>query len=133
MNVFLDTSTLIDMLDGSAPAIKAVGRLAEEGGLYTSTINIYEMQKGVMGRRGEKEQLHAIEEITANLNVLPFDSRAAEAAAKAYSALRAKGKPVSEVDYLIAGVCISNGITAIVTNNKRHFEGMPGIGKVVTY
>jgi len=133
MKVFLDTSTMIDIMGGNDAAIAAVDRLAGECELCTSTINIYEMQKGVLGRSGEHRQLRAIEDIIANLNVLPFDSRAAEAAARAYSALRAKGKPVSEVDYLIAGICASNEIWTIVTNNKRHFEGMPEIEKVVTY
>jgi len=133
MKAFLDTSALIDMLDGSQPAIAVIDKLAGECELCTSSINICELLRGVVGKEGERRGLRAICEIEANLAVMPFDAAAAQEAAKLYAALCAKGKPVSEADYLIAGVCAANGIRQIVTQNKKHFCDMPCFEKIITY
>lgn len=64
--------------------------------------------------------------------VLPFDRRAALKAGEISGKLSREGKKIGETDCLIAGVALANGITKIITENKEHFEKIPGL-RVRTY
>jgi tRNA(fMet)-specific endonuclease VapC len=58
--------------------------------------------------------------------VLPIDDAAAEGFGRFKAALRRMGKPIGDVDLLIAGVAVSRGLK-VVTNNTEHFERIAGI------
>lgn len=133
MKAFLDTSAMIDILSQEPSALAAVDKIREDCELCTSTVNIYEIMRGIIGGDGERRELAAVEELAASLEVLPFDSGAARDAARAYSSLRSKGKPVSEADYLIAGICASHGIRIIVTQNRKHFQNFSFFDKIISY
>jgi tRNA(fMet)-specific endonuclease VapC len=38
-----------------------------------------------------------------------------------YADLRKRGEPIDDIDLLIAGTAIANGLT-LVTNNRKHFD-----------
>jgi tRNA(fMet)-specific endonuclease VapC len=46
--------------------------------------------------------------------------------AELYSELRQSGNPLDDIDLLIAGVAIENGLI-MVTNNENHFGRIPGL------
>ncbi|MGR3311587.1 MAG: type II toxin-antitoxin system VapC family toxin [Candidatus Brocadiales bacterium] len=58
--------------------------------------------------------------------VLPIDDVAAECFGRFKAALRRVGKPLDDVDLLIAGVAASHGLK-VVTNNTAHFERITDI------
>ncbi len=58
--------------------------------------------------------------------VLSFDDPAAEYFGKFKAALRRNGKPIGDMDLLIAGVAASRGLK-VVTNNTEHFERIADI------
>ena len=55
-----------------------------------------------------------------------WDDAAARAYAKSRTALEAKGKPIGNLDLLIAAHALSRRAT-LVTNNTRHFSQVPGL------
>lgn len=125
--MFLDSTFLIDFLRGKQKAVSYLaGRESEL--LFTSEINVFELVEGVYA--GKEDVLTHLEKISGLLNrmmVLPFDRRAALKAGGISGKLSREGKKIGETDCLIAGVALANGITEIITENKEHFEKIPGL------
>jgi tRNA(fMet)-specific endonuclease VapC len=57
-------------------------------------------------------------------HVLLIDEPAAEQFGRLKAILRRAGRPIGDVDLLIAGVAVCHGLT-VVTNNTSHFERLP--------
>ncbi len=131
--ILLDTTVLIDIFAGDTKATKLIRELSEKAELYTSSINIYEITKGIYSRKGNKKKyLDALELLIANIYVLPLNKSASIEAAKIYGELKEKGEFIDEPDYLIAGSCRSNKIEKIVTKNTKHFKKIKGL-QVIGY
>jgi tRNA(fMet)-specific endonuclease VapC len=135
MKILLDSTVLIDLLRADEEARTRITRLRGEGAeFYTSTLNIYEVRCGlVLARRTGAKQAAALAVLQSELNVLSFDEEAARHAAEIQGRLRAIGKPADGLDHLIAGTVVSNGIDAVLTRNKKHFENIKEIKQVLTY
>jgi len=52
--------------------------------------------------------------------------QSAKISAELYSKLRQTGQIIDDIDLLIAGIAIENGMT-LVTNNENHFGRIPGL------
>ena len=134
MRILLDTTALIDILDGRSEALDAVEKLRQESIFFTSAINIYEVLKGIEGAKTNREaNMREFGTVIANINVIWIDFEVARTGARIYAELRENGKQINEPDYLIAAAAITNGITAILTRNKKDFENISGIKTVIGY
>lgn len=58
--------------------------------------------------------------------VLPLDRRVVRATASIRASLRRVGKPIGELDALIAGHAVALGVT-LVTHNTREFNRVPDL------
>ena len=58
--------------------------------------------------------------------ILPIDDAAAECFGRFKATLRQIGKPIGDVDLLIAGVAASQNLK-VVTNNTGHFDRIPDV------
>jgi tRNA(fMet)-specific endonuclease VapC len=93
-----------------------------------STITLSELRFGAEKRKSKK--LHAlIDTFVAAVEPLPFDSAAATSFGRVRAALESKGRPIGLLDALIASHALSLQLT-LVTNNARHFNGVPGLRTV---
>jgi tRNA(fMet)-specific endonuclease VapC len=92
---------------------------------FISSITAYELQKGIQSKGPGvwSNDLQAFLDLSL---VVPFGSEAARAAANVTASLKKQGKPSGLADELIAGHAISLGMT-LVTNNAKHYEGIPGL------
>lgn len=132
MRAFLDASVLINLLKSDTQTEGKVGQLEKSFSFYTSSINVYEVFKGFYMHEKHLEIFSSkFDILLRNITVLPFDSECAKKAAEIYSALRKKGKPIGEPDYMIAGCALSNGVNTIITGNKKHFEHIKGLKVIV--
>ncbi len=124
MKLFLDSSTLIDLLKNDASAVSKIESLKATHSFYTSTLNVYEVLRGILCFEGKRkdQMLQEFGRLVSNVSVMNIDMEAAKAGALAYSELRKSGTPINEPDPLIAGAAISNGIFSIMTKNTKHFE-----------
>ena len=130
--MFVDTTLLIDLLRGKQEAIEVI-RKVESRPLFTSEINVFELIEGVYASNLKVENhLEKVFALLTRITVLPFDRKAALAAGKISGILTKEGKKIGEVDCLIAGVALANGLHEIITENKEHFMRIPGL-KIITY
>ncbi len=133
MKALLDSTVLIDLIKGEEKAIKKIEEIKQTSVLYTTSINVFEILKGMkMLERNRDVHLNAFEVLKNNLIIVNIDPLAAEYAAEIYADLRKKGSQINEGDYLIAGACLSNDIKYIITRNEKHFREIKNLS-VITY
>lgn len=90
-----------------------------------SIITYYEIASGLKHRDALK-QLDFFLEFAKNNAILPLTEDAAMISADLYVHLRTTGKPIDDIDILIAGIALSNNL-ALVTHNKDHFKRIGGL------
>ncbi len=133
MKILLDSSAMIDLLKGDAGAIRKIGEHKSGATFYTSTLNVYEFMRGIRAlKRNSEVHLKALYTLLGNINVLSFDVSASEKAAEIYAEAKAKGGDGDEAEYLVAGVCLANGIEAVITRQGARFREMKKL-KILAY
>ncbi|VVC01057.1 tRNA(fMet)-specific endonuclease VapC [uncultured archaeon] len=135
MKILLDSTVLVDLLRANLEVRTRLDQLRGEGAeFYTSTLNLYEARCGLsISHHSSAKQAAALAGVQSELDVLPFDEESARHAAVIYGQLRSIGKCADGLDHLIAGTIVSNGIDAVLTRNKKHFENIREIKQVLTY
>lgn len=117
MKYLLDTTLVVDHVNGHEPASRLLGRLHEEGAeLFTCDVVVCEALSG-----GTDEQRAALSRLLAVLDYVATDPDAARAAGAARLKWRAAGGRLGLGDALIAAVASGLGAT-IVTRNRPDFE-----------
>ena len=126
--VLLDTNVLSEVLrkQPSMAVMKALHALRPEQ-RFASEITRYELRAGAAlldnaGRLWQRTQ----QQVLTLVQWLPFDARAAMAAADIGASLRRLGHPVEETDLFIAATALVHGFS-VSTRNVRHFERVPGL------
>ena len=126
--IVLDTNVLSEVVRLS-PSPNVVSWLAEQAPLsvLTTAITQAEMLYGLgslpAGKRRSILQA-ALEQIWGEFSgrILPFDEDAARAFAKIVAARDALGRPMSQLDGMIAAIARSRG-AALATRNVADFQG----------
>ena len=132
MKILLDTTALIDLMKSDQKVIQVIERIRSDHQMYTTTINLYEIMRGIKLLNNPKNHLQAVRLLEQNLSILFLDADSAENASDIYVQLRKKGIEINEADNLIAGIARSNGIDKILTRNEKHFRNIEKL-QVVTY
>jgi tRNA(fMet)-specific endonuclease VapC len=90
-----------------------------------SIITYYEILSGLR-HRDALRQIKSFQEF-ANMNtIVPLTERSVEISAGLYADLRKIGKPLDDVDLLIAGIALEGDMT-LVTCNEKHFDRISGL------
>lgn len=132
MRFLLDTN-IISNVTKPAPSDALIAWMADQSDqdLYISSLTVAEIQRGVLetpaGKR--RQQLQAWfagpegpQALFAG-RVLPFDEKAGLVWAKLMADGKARGRPRSALDTIIAAVADANECV-VVTDNERDFEGV---------
>jgi len=128
--ILLDTNVLSAlMLKEADPRVVAwLDRQAPES-IWTTSVTVFEirfgletLEQGKRRRRLEDAFSQALEEDLED-RILPFDSRAAQAAATIAAQQRRQGRPVEIRDVQIAGIALARK-ASLATRNTRHFEAL---------
>ncbi len=88
-----------------------------------SIITYYEVLSG-LNFKNAVNQLEVFERFCKNVRILNLSEESIKISARIYSEQRKSGQVVDDIDILIAGIALANGLV-LVTNNVRHF------GKIV--
>lgn len=121
----LDTNICVYVMKTYPPALKEkFNALAEQ--LCISSITLGELYYGAEKSMRRVENLTAIEQFAARLEVLPFGDKAAAHYGQLRAELERAGTPCGPHDMQIGGHARSEGLI-LVTNNMREFSRMPGI------
>ena len=125
LEYMLDTNICIYVIK-NRPAIlrERFDQYAEA--LCISTITLGELCIGVEKSARRSQNLRAIEEFAARLEVMPFPAKAAAHFGQIRAELARLGTPCGAYDMLIAAHARSEGLT-LVTNNIREFQRIPAL------
>ena len=119
--VLLDTNIIVDYLIGKEKIVEMVNGLNDEE-LSTTFVNEYEVLK-YKNRKG-------LGEVVKNLRIYHSNDSSIRASAKAYYALKTKGKMMSDNDLLIFGVSVANN-EVLITQDKAFKELKSELIKVI--
>lgn len=97
----------------------------EHRALNLSIITYYEVLSGLL-HRDARRQLESFRSFVEVNRMLPLSESAASIAAQMYAETRKAGQPVDDIDLLIAGIAVANGMT-VATRNGAHFGQIPGV------
>jgi tRNA(fMet)-specific endonuclease VapC len=135
--ILLDSTFLVDLLRQNSFALEWLDTTTEYA-IYTTEINRFEIYLGLFSLSKGKKSKSAIarttdiENLFTRLYTLPFDRKSAIESAYILSKLRSKGKQIEIRDAMVAGISLANGISKIVTRNRKHFKRIDRID-VITY
>src|SRR5262245_3844664 len=121
----LDTNICIYVMKTYPPELREkFNALAEQ--LCISSITLGELHYGAEKSVRRVENLKAIEQFAARLEVLPFGDKAAVHYGQLRAELERAVTPCGPYDMQIGGHARSEGLI-LVTNNMREFARMPGL------
>jgi tRNA(fMet)-specific endonuclease VapC len=121
----LDTNIISDLIrNPQGRAAKRIAKVGEDN-ICTSVIVAAELRYGC-AKSGSTRLLKAVEDLLAEIKVLPFDVPADAEYGGIRSELEAAGKPIGGNDLLIAAHALATGAT-IVTANTDEFKRIRGL------
>jgi tRNA(fMet)-specific endonuclease VapC len=91
-----------------------------------SSVTYAELVHGVEKSQAVEKNRLALTLLLANIEILDFDSLAAESYGKIRADLEKRGTPIGPLDSMIAGHAKALGYT-VVTNNVREFQRVDGL------
>ena len=127
----LDTNTLIYFFKGE-------GRVGERllatspSAVAVPCVVLYEMEFGLRRSTQPEKRRRQLEQILRSVTVLPFEDKAARAAAQVRFELERAGAPIGLLGTLIAGTALAWGAT-LVTRNIREFRRVRSLDVVDWY
>ncbi len=124
--VCLETTFLVDFLDGVKQAVEYLGGLQDGREVIMVTApSIFEIVEAAEVAQSEKER-SAIKEFLSGTIVLPFDEDAAWVAGEISAHLVHAGRQIGERDTFIAAIARHHR-QVLITRNTRHFRRVPGL------
>lgn len=126
MKYMLDTNIVIYLIKKQPKSVLQKLQEYDPSDFCISSITLAEMEYGIAkSTRPEKNQA-ALSAFLSNIDILPFDDRAAVEYGDIRASLEKKGTPIGPNDMLIAAHARSLGLT-IVTNNVKEFRRVDGL------
>ena len=130
--MILDTSFLIDVMNGGAAALETVDEIeAAEVPQRIPAMTLQELYIGVGMSELPKQEQREIERIIEARPVVPTSAAIARKAGRIDGELRAAGEPIDIGDATIGATAVVCD-EPVVTGNPDHFERISGI-EVVSY
>jgi tRNA(fMet)-specific endonuclease VapC len=126
MRFLLDTCVVSDFAQGQPQVLARVKAAAPED-LAASAITEMEVAYGLLLNPRLASRLKPVmDAFFGAIRVLPYESAAAEATARARANLKQRGRPIGAYDVLIAGIALAHELI-LVTSNVREFRRVEGL------
>lgn len=110
--VVFDTTIIVDALRNNKAALNSIESYTGKEPVAITIISKYEILRGVT-----KKQALLVSELLRRFVILDFTEDALNEAVKVYQMLSAKGKMISELDIMIAGITAANN-EVLITKDK---------------
>lgn len=124
--MILDTTFVIDVLNGDPGAEQRRIELDERGDAAVSAVSVFELVEGAYLSDRTDDELAAILEFLSRLHVLPVNGEIALLAGELSAALIGRGERVEAEDVLIGATAAKND-ESILTRNVDHFDRLEGL------
>ena len=132
--ICLDTAFIIDLLKNRKGAVNKFSELKNVD-LATTSISLYEIKAGIYRKYDAsliQSELIQFNDFLESMHILNINNASIQLSAEINGELTKTGSIIGDFDILIAGICLSNGCSRIVTKNVKHFSKIKGL-KVETY
>lgn len=126
MRYMLDTNICIYAIKHKPKQVFLRLQEHEPSEICISAVTYAELVHGVEKSQAIEKNRVALALLLANIEIMSFDSLAAEYYGKVRADLEKAGTPIGPLDMMIAGHAQSLGYT-IVTNNTKEFERVKGL------
>jgi len=120
MKYLLDTSWAIHYLRGEERVVKKLLLLREEG-LATSIITLAELYEGVFRSINPVLAEESLKDFLMGISILGIDEEVCKIFGRERARLRKLGKPIGDLDLLIASTCLRYDLT-LLSDNIKEFE-----------
>ena len=117
----LDTNTASYIIKGEPVVIREHLRNVPMANVCVSAITEAELLRGVAKKPEAKHLPVAVKEFLLRVEILPWDSDAADAYAQLRTACENEGKPLGNMDMLIAAHSVAVG-AVLITNDKAFYN-----------
>jgi tRNA(fMet)-specific endonuclease VapC len=121
MKYLVDSNVLMDLYRGDSSIVAALRRLSIEKPA-TTTLNYAEILFGLIGKP-EYERIKT--DLCTSFELLSLSATSAEVYAHLKLTLQRKGRPIPEMDVLIASIALEHSMT-LITRDK-HFASIDGL------
>lgn len=121
--IVLDTSAIIEILDGTAKGMK-IKEMIREKEVCTTAFSIYELLVPAIG-----EEKASLELFLANFKVFSYDYASARKSSELQKEMSKKGMELSRVDMFIASICLTRNISLLTLD--KDFKRISGL-KVIS-
>ncbi|WP_241086005.1 type II toxin-antitoxin system tRNA(fMet)-specific endonuclease VapC [Candidatus Vondammii sp. HM_W22] len=125
LKYLLDTNIVIYTMKNRPATVREVFN-ANEGQLAVSSVTLMELFYGAEKSSNPAKNTRTIETFAARLEILDYDSAAAQHTGQIRAELAKAGRPIGPYDQMIAGHARSLGLI-VVSNNVGEFERVPGL------
>ena len=126
MKYLLDTNICIYIIKNSPSSVIEKFHSLTIGDLGVSSITLAELEYGVSKSVHKMKNQAALYQFISPLEILDFDTLAAQAYGQIRVDLEQQGKLIGSMDMLIAAHALSLKIT-LVTNNVKEFNRIPNL------
>ncbi|PHJ38061.1 hypothetical protein P378_12015 [Desulforamulus profundi] len=130
LKYLLDTDWAVYYLRGKEAFVKAIDELRGEG-IAISTISIAELYEGVYRNPNPEKKEIILLNFLEGLRTLTVTKPVARLFGQKRAELYKMGFTVGDLDLFIACVAEYYNLT-ILTNNRKHFERVPGIKEIIS-
>ena len=123
---FLDTNICAFILNGKFPHLNKIYSGRNRSEVKIPSVVLFELYYGAEKSQRREQNFSKIRVFTSEVEIVPFDAQAAEAAGQIRAKLESAGTLIGGNDLLIAAIArANNGI--LVTNNTREFSRVPDL------
>mgnify|MGYP001585103331 FL=1 len=127
----LDTTAIIDIFKKDINLKKLLE--SSDNNFISTAVNYWEIRGG-LNPKDNKYNLENeyYENFFKDIVILDFDKNAVKKSSEIFWMLANNGEMIDDFDSMIAGTLLANGVTKIITKNKKHFERIKGLS-VMSY
>lgn len=122
--ILLDTNICIYIMNNRPEAVRDKFIQYKLSDMAISSITLFELSAGAHKSAKAAENITRLEQFASLIDVLPFDTLAAQKAGWLRHHLRSQGTPIGDMDTLIAAHALALQLT-LVTNNEKEFRRVP--------
>lgn len=121
----VDTDWAIHLLNGHAEITARLRELRSQG-LALSVISLAELYEGVYYSRDRARSQQRLNDFLDTVTVFGVDEDTCRVFGQERGRLRTAGTMIGDFDLLIGSTAVQHNLT-LLTNNRRHFELIPGL------
>ena len=126
MRYMLDTNICIYAIKKRPEKVLEQLQKVKAQDVCISSVTYAELMHGVYKSQAVERNLLALSLLLSNIEIMKFDSDAADEYGRIRAALEKNGTPIGPLDTMIAGHAMSLGYT-LVTNNTKEFARIKGL------